>query len=331
MSNRAITVFFFIVILIIIIAIPVIWYYNSTKKQDSIKPVPPPAEVTITIPGLGNVLAEYFGTIAWYFVYGQDAHVKINYTYSDIDYIKQLPDFIPYDPEIASRLLLIPQIKEKTSNWFLRMSDWSYNRGILSAMAPLIRKIRSSLDEKSITCQSSTTPDVVIHFRCADAPRNRHYEYVFQKFKWYQIALERAATQLGKKVEDLSITILSCTDFNLGGDNEQKKQDEEKQTILCSSVVKALVSYLNINVSVKCGSVREDFLLMMNTPCLISSGSSLSYLAALTNENLMITPDYLHTDNLYYRDNWVVLPSEELKHDDVVDYDDIPTVISKLS
>lgn len=38
------------------------------------------------------------------------------------------------------------------------------------------------------------------------------------------------------------------------------------------------------------------------------------YLVALTNENLMITRDYLHTDN------WVVLPSEELKHYDDVDY-----------
>jgi len=127
------------------------------------------------------------------------------------------------------------------------------------------------------------------------------------------------------------VVILSCNDFIPVDNNESKKNNQEKQAILCSSIVNELVSYLGItDISIHCGSVRDDFLLMMNAPCLISSGSSLSYLAALTNENIMITPNYLHLTELYYRDNWIILPSEELPHDDVVDYDDTPTIISQL-
>ena len=242
MNNDIVEIIIVIIILIIITAICIIFYYQSIKSKDK----SPPSEKTINLPGFGNVLAEYFGTIAWYFVHGRDAYIKINYVYTDIDpgtepygSIRRLPQFIPYDTEIAQQLLLIPDINNKVSDDFLRISDWSYNRGILRSMTPLIRKMRHYLDDGSI-CKSFINikpPDVVIHFRCADAPRNRHPEYLFQRFKWYKFALEQASIRINKSYDDLSIIILSCTDFNLVDNDKDKIRDREKQNILCSSIV----------------------------------------------------------------------------------------------
>jgi hypothetical protein len=84
-------------------------------------------------------------------------------------------------------------------------------------------------------------------------------------------------------------------------------------------------------IQLGCSSLEDDFLTMLAAPCLISPGSSLSYIAAMASDNIMITPDYLHIPATYYRDDWIVLPSRTLEHCEVDNYDDIPTVLRQLS
>ena len=317
------------------------------KISDSYHEAEPTDYSTIKISGgLGNFLVEYFTMIAWFFVYNKDARLILEYTGSPVDWIDKLPTHIPYNSEIHSRLMQIPDVKKKLTSGYHRISDWGYNRGMLRAMIPLITKIfndfilttrhKPTIDSSGLTMVNSsgltmvdpsdlTTPvttDVVIHFRCSDGPRNRHPEYMFQRFKWYQRAMKHASIRLNKPLNDLSVTILSCSDW---------AGDAELQNRLCSKVASVLSQKLGTkNVRIQCSSLTNDFLTIVSAPCLISPGSSLSYIAALTNNNIMITPDFLHIQNVYYRDNWLILPADTLEHSEVPDYDNINDVLKRL-
>lgn len=324
---------FLLIIIIVIIVISIIVYYYKSRANnlDSVIETPPPEEVTVQDGALGNLLVNYFAVIAWYFTYELDANVKIRYVNDvPINCLDHLPTKIPYNPQIHQNLLQVPKIRKKLSNHHYRVSDWSYNRGILKTMAPLIVEVAKPFINDRTPTDVNPDADVVIHFRCGDSPANRLVEYVLQRFKWYKLALEEAAKQLNKRISDLSVLIISCSNWGLA-------LDKSKQEKLCSTIVNELISYLGDKVlggtdkiTTRCGSVADDFHSMMKAPCLISPGSSLSYIAALTNNNIMITPDYLNIEDKKYRDNWILLSSDDIKHKEVRNYDDIPDVIRRL-
>lgn len=297
---------------------------------DDIKETIPSGTSTVRNNALGNFLVSYFTGIAWYFVNGLDASINIEYHGPHIEYIKHLPSFIQYNPIIADRLIKVPYIRKKVSDGGLQISDWAYNRGVLRAMIPLMVDLTKpflAYSSAGVYDDGPSECDIVIHFRCSDAPRNRHNDYMFQRFKWYESALNEASKRLNKHTSQLSILILSCAEWGAN--------DPSKQNLLCSAVVQALITYikekdLNNNVVTQCGSVADDFLSMMKAPCLISPGSSLSYMAAFASSNVVITPNYLHIHDTYYRDNWIMLPSEELAHATVPDYDNISDVLIRL-
>ena len=280
----------------------------------------PDGAYTIRIEGLGNFLVEYFTIIALFFVYKKDAVINKQYYGPHVDCIDKLPSYIPYDSESHKRLLEIPNIRKKLDCSYQRISDWSYNRGLLKAMIPFIQRTFNSIVQPI-----NPVADVVIHFRCADTPRNRHKDYMFQRFKWYIKAIKEASKLLQKRREDLSVVILSCKSWG----DENKKSNQAK---LCSAVVDRLAKKLGVkNVKIHCSSVNEDFITMISAPCLISPGSSLSYMAAMASNKFMITPNYLNIPDTYYRDNWIMLPPRTLDHCEVDNYDNITTVLRLLS
>lgn len=280
----------------------------------------PNGEYTIRIEGLGNFLVEYFMVIALFFVYKKDAIINKQYYGPHVDCVEKLPSYIPYDAECHKRLLEIPNIRQRLDCSYQRISDWSYNRGLLKAMIPFIQRTLNSVIQPI-----KPVADVVIHFRCADTPRNRHEDYMFQRFKWYIKAIKEASKLLQKPREDLSVVILSCKSWG----DKNKNSDQAK---LCSAVVDRLAKKLGVKyVKIRCSSVNEDFLTMISAPCLISPGSSLSYMAAMASDKFMITPNYLNIPDTYYRDNWIMLPPRTLEHCEVDNYDNITTILRQLS
>lgn len=316
------------VIMVIVLTVMIVWGIITKPSEptndtivdiNSIIPIEPPELVSIQNEGFGNALVVYFSCIAWYYVYGRDAHIVFNYPEGDprSKLLSKLPTFIPFDQEIHDQLIRVPNIHKLVSNGYFRVSDWLFNRGILKCMIPVIKRLCAPFLENRA--------DVVIHFRCADTPRNRHSDYMFQRYRWYNDALTIAAKSLGKDVKDLSVKILSCTSWN------SSNEDLARQKILCGRVVNELKSHLLVkSKDIYCGSLEDDFITMLNAPCLISNGSSLSYIAGLISDQIMITPNYLHIEDTVYRDKWIMLHSHELRHRDVRNYDDIPAVIHKL-
>lgn len=348
-----------ILFIIVIIMILILAIYSSQS---------PPTTYYLKLDyNIGNVLEDYFGVVAWYFINKKDANISFYSGDKTPAFMKRLPSKIKYNPEIRDRLMMIPNANKLARSSPLRVDDWSRNRGLLRAMIPVIKEIipyildntiltlesklakgslRDPLAPNTILTPNSKSPldshDIVIHFRCADSPRNRHYEYFFQKYPWYLKSLKWAIDHLELLgINSNKVTILSCTSHVHPGFDFKKLDgsltDKEKQNKLCNEVVRHFEDYLikhGYNPTIMCGSIEEDFSIMCNAKCLISPGSSMSYVAALTNDNLMITPDFLHTglvseskyNNVSFRDNWYILPSEELDHSDVPDYDDIEHV-----
>jgi hypothetical protein len=174
--------------------------------EDSRTVTEPSGDRTIHIDGLGNFLVEYFTTIGLYSLYGKDVVINKEYYGPHVDFVEKLPSYIPYNAECQRRLLQIPDIHRKLDSSYHRISDWSYNRGLLKPMIPFIQDTF-----KSIIPLRNSQCDVVIHFRCADTPRNRHGDYMFQRFKWYIRAIQEASKRLHKPQEELSVIILSCS------------------------------------------------------------------------------------------------------------------------
>jgi hypothetical protein len=83
-----------------------------------------------------------------------------------------------------------------------------------------------------------------------------------------------------------------------------------------------------------CASLDEDFSTMAQAPVLISSGSSMSYMAGLVSEGTTIFPST--SQKHPYRcvpEGWVMLDSSKdvLDHHKVVDYHDVERVHAQLS
>jgi hypothetical protein len=103
---------------------------------------------------------------------------------------------------------------------------------------------------------------------------------------------------------------------------------------MCDTYSKSFIQYLEslgYEVVVKCQSVSEDFATMFYAPALISTCSSLSFMAGYFSDGVFISSMFderknRHCDNC---DDWF-LKGYSLKHAEVEDYADTDNVISML-
>eukprot|EP01062_Namystynia_karyoxenos_P022169 TRINITY_DN18473_c0_g1_i2.p1 TRINITY_DN18473_c0_g1~~TRINITY_DN18473_c0_g1_i2.p1 ORF type:complete len:517 (+),score=121.94 TRINITY_DN18473_c0_g1_i2:78-1628(+) len=161
--------------------------------------------------------------------------------------------------------------------------------GLLWAVRPLHRELmRRFLPRR--TCVA----DVVIHLRCADVPFCRT-QYTLMRNDWFRTAL--MAVQLPPNAQ---VCVLLCsTHDTVGCDDREpttvrtKFRDHVRRAArsgTCAAVgeevVRAVSSVPNVgNVTLLCGGdgegVERDFAAMVHAPVLVSTGSSLSFHAAL--------------------------------------------------
>ena len=272
---------------------------------------------------LGNLLVRYFCTVAFAMQKGKEFKPVIYSVKSNkIPFLNKLPENIEYTKPVFPVQVQRPFLFSKD------LAVWE-DTLLLESIQPLIAStVRSILPNISVNIDF----DALIHFRCSDIPFNRHPKYGLQKYKWYRKALELAS----KRINISKIAILSCTDhthrctaknFNSGKCNNNNNKEA------CAKYAKLLQEFLislGYLVEIKCNSIETDFVTMINAPCLISSGSSMSFMAALTSDNLRIV-SVLDTKQHYQRPNLIYLNTDFLNHSEVSDYYNVTHVNRMLN
>lgn len=247
----------------------------------------------------------------------------------NLNFVKFLPKYIsretllPYTNMLKSQGITKANFFEGKYNFDVGIWILQSEKQIAAAkiVKPLLQRvINSALQESNVAWSPiKNIGHVVIHFRCADTPFVRTNEYHFQKYSYYDRALEyiydRAGTDYNRE-----ITILSYT---------KHRSDSNNQTA-CMKYAESLKRHFLDNkftVSVRTSSNVEDFATMFYAPAVISSTSSFSFMAGFFGYGIYVQPDPYNNAEIH--EDWV-LQDASLEHALVLDYYDVEKTCSLL-
>eukprot|EP00756_Hemistasia_phaeocysticola_P026867 Hpha_TRINITY_DN16087_c4_g3::TRINITY_DN16087_c4_g3_i1::g.118602::m.118602 len=213
------------------------------------------------------------------------------------------------------------------------------------ALLPVLARTRTSCDPSS----------VAIHFRCSDIPFCRG-EYTLMRHSWYKSALDhvpKSAYTDGK----VNICLFTCNThqpspcFREVGSRSNSTTRQSNATLrsaACKYWADALKDDLLADkrvgsVETVCGTVERDFAVMIKAPVLISSGSSLSFTAALLRDQgtailpLPMRPAYWtrlagkpHTFVPPPESGIQLIPAPRVRHEEIEDYYEVEKVLQVI-
>jgi hypothetical protein len=238
---------------------------------------------------IGNYLVIYFHLMGKSFLNGKDFYYKPK----DIDFIRDLPSYIPYNKEIYNKLVInnytIDEIKSEEKKIIL-VAMWTIinkrREDYWLILKPQIKEILDTTLRKNNLFKKVDSP--VIHFRCSDTPFIRNGYYFFQKYKFFKDSLEDIKKKLN--VEYNKVILLSC--------NFHKSTD--KNSTACNIYAESLKTYLEdlgYIVDVKCSSNLDDFATMFYAPAVISTCSSFSFMAGFFSNGIFISEGHFESGN----------------------------------
>lgn len=293
-------IFILLLVVVVFVVITVLWQRRRSGGGEKKK-----------IGNIGNKLAVYFFRmgLAWSknetFVWnGEDA---------ETDFFKHLPRSVPPPP---SDEIIIPDPEYKE----LHVTGvWRINTHRLKmfwdSMKPYVHKythealVKSNFFEKR---KEELLP--VIHFRCSDFPFDRCSEAHFQKYSFFKNVLKSRNIH--------KVKLITCNRWN----SDRAKEDACKTYF--DLLVDELSPYAKI-YPVFCRDVLEDFAEMFYAPLVISTGSSMSFMAGYFGNGQLITGG--HVDESYPNDECLICDgSYDLFHRDVENYYDTEKVHQQL-
>jgi hypothetical protein len=178
-------------------------------------------------------------------------------------------------------------------------------------MKPVMNKIMNDTFVKLGYIKNVKYP--AIHFRCADTPFVKHFQYHFQKYSYFKKAL-------GDIGNVKRVILLSC---NTHLANEQNKKS-------CQTYTSKIKEYLSdYQVDIQCNSNIDDFLTMFYAPALISTTSSFSFMAGYFGNGLYIQPNMM-IDGKECTDCNSTYKNYNIPHSKVNDYHNIDEVYKLL-
>ena len=258
----------------------------------------------------GNVLSSYFYYVTKAYLENKNLYIT---NYND-NHFKEFRKLLPEKIIIHNKYIHnsntnnLNKLKSifPESMW----SDRTPSRHFLSNTISIIK------DNTLITKNTKYNIDCIIHFRCSDIPFYKPQGYNLLKFKWYKNALNLCL----KKTSINKIYILNCNK-HLSSDKNKKK---------CIEWCKLLMDYINnefnIKTEIMCNDIEKDILYMLNSKCLISSGSSFSFCLGMLSDNIFVYPSYANDDKILecvdepIRKKSICLKKDFIKHKDVSDY-----------
>lgn len=252
---------------------------------------------------IGNILCSYFYKMGNSWSKGEtfvwDEQFKN-------EFYKNLPTKLDPPKDVK-----IPAYKNNRTS-FENLSAWICDSeeavNFWKSMKPFVHKIIGEALEKSGLRVNQTKP--VIHFRCSDVPFRKSDDYHFQKYKFFKDAVG----------SDNEVEIITC----------HTHLSEVKNQKACSKYVELLIKELSpTKATVQCRHYFEDFAVMFYAPKVISTGSSMSFMAGFFGHGEFITAGHF-TEGSENTCKICKYSGVDVLHSDVSDYYDIDSVHKKL-
>lgn len=264
---------------------------------------------------IGNVLSVYYYNLVLSILKKED----FKYSNNNI-FIKEFPNYIKwnetlYDEFITNNISINDIINiDKLAFWHIK--NYKLQK-IHSIMKPTINKIFDDTFKKLNLKKQIKYP--IIHFRCADTPFVKHNSYYFQKYSYFDKAINDIENKIGK-IKD--ITILAC--FDHLSNNEDKTS--------CNIYASKLKEHLNnYNIHLKCNSNVDDFVSMFYAPAVISTISSFSFMSGFFGNGIYIQPNMMINDNEVCLDCDNPYKGYNILHKKVDDYHNVDDVYKLLN
>jgi len=280
--------------------------------------------------GFGNILSSYF------FQLGHAIFNKTDFKYDGLlnyDFMENLPPFLKYNYDKIHEEMINAGIDQE---WINFTKAWCNNgcaafemrhdktEKFWMIMRPLVIDLLENAFIKSHLVKTVHCP--VIHFRCSDAPFIRQNGYNFQKYSFFEKALEKITNN--KQKYD-SIIILYCN-------SHASKSDEDKKS--CEIYVSNLfehITAMGYDVKIQCSDILDDFSTIFYAPAVISTGGSFSFMSGFFGKGLFISAGHEFSENdekNVYLDNigdWL-FKGYNVKHNQISDYNDTEAVLNIL-
>lgn len=297
-----------IIILLIIIIILFLLSYIHIQNKKNYNYNDNTLKIELPNYAFGNVLASYF-----YYVtkaYSENKNLYITNYNDNHKNFKELRKLLPEKIIIHNKYIYDSNSKELNKLKLIQPVSIWVNPVLLYNTIPILK------DNTLITKNTKYNTDCIIHFRCSDIPFMKHFSYHLLKFKWYKWAINLCL----KKTSINKIYILNCNKHNSSVKNKKK----------CVEWGNLLMNYIknefNIETVIMCNDIEKDILYMLNSKCLISSGSSLSFCLGMLTDNIFVFPSCVTNDKISecidkpIRKKSICLKKDFIKHKDVNDY-----------
>ena len=275
---------------------------------------------------IGNTLSDYYYQI----IISILNKTNFNYNYVERynweiinnknEFINAFPPYIPFNENIYNEFISNKiNIKDLDNVWATGM--WlTLNKNmeiIHRIMKPIIHNIFNETFTKLKLNKTVLNP--IIHFRCADTPFEKQNYYYFQRYSYFQKALENLETKIGI-ISD--VTILSCSSHL---SNEQNKNSCNKYS---NAIKDALDNY---NVHIECNSNVDDFVTMFYAPAVISTISSFSFMSGYFGNGIFIQPTQMEFDVELCENCDNTYKGYNIKHSQVNNYHDFDEIYKLLN
>ena len=278
---------------------------------------------------IGNQLSDYYLKIVLSILEKKDFEYSTNGTWYNNQYsennihsfIKEFPQKIPFNENIYNQFVennITKQLLEEQQVgglvfWITRTKQIEI---IHKIMKPTINKIFNDTFIKLNLKKEINHP--IIHFRCADTPFLKIYWYHFQKYEYFNKALQDIENQIGKIN---NITILSCTDHLSNKDNKNA----------CKIYAELLKNNLSkYNPEIKCNSNVDDFVSMFYAPAVISTVSSFSFMSGFFGNGIFIQPNIMENGEETCVECINSYKGYNVPHNKIVDYNNVDEVYKLL-
>lgn len=268
---------------------------------------------------IGNILTDYFFSMAQSFSQGKNFEKDLG----NGEFLRDFPKTVELDVNIMNELvnnnLTIDKLVEEqykidhiAGTWTVINKDrekiWTIMRPIIHNILDKVLRLHHLEEMKS--------DDIVLHFRCSDAPFVRHKNYHLQKYSYFKDTLEKIKK---KGISTNKIKFLTCS-------NHQSSGDDIKS---CNSYNKNISEYLEslgYNVETVCKTVVEDFATMFYCRAVISTGGSFSFFGGFFGTGLFFTEGHNTEGNPEHicRDcSEKIVNGYTINHSDVTDYHNV--------
>jgi len=267
---------------------------------------------------IGNYLSIYFYHYLLSLCEEKDFH---NSHKSDSQFLKELPDHIPFDAALSKEFkemnISLEKLKTYEGNTFWECTEDTKMK-LFKFLKPTVHAI---LNQAFQQANLKRTPlHTVIHFRCADVPFSKHRAYFLQKYPFFKESLEKI------NPPDKKVTLMNCSTHL----SKKKEQDA------CVLYVKHMTTYLEsigYEVNIRCNTNVEDFADLFYAKAVISTGGSFSFMSGFFGDGQLVSTEHPMDGKSCTTEecNEVFIRGYNLMHDKVESYYEVDKVHTLLS